>query len=330
MIKAGIVGLGWWGQNLVSSVQGISNSIVFTSGAVRHPKKVTEYASKNNLELFDSYQAMLSDADIDAVVLATPHSVHADQMVAAAQAGKHIYSEKPFTMNRADAERSIQAANKAGVKIVVGHNRRFHPVMDELRTRLKAGELGTLLHVEATESVPAGMMLPSDNWRFDRNEWPAGGMTPMGIHLIDGMVDLGGTISSVFCQSVNRVVEAEIDDTTSVLLKFDNGMTGYIAVMVAARQNLRFAIHGTQSSVFISPRSYNQMQVLPFEGEIENIDFGDFNIEGDALNLELEAFAAAIDEREPYPIPHSQIIHVVAVLEAIIKSSETNKSIGVN
>ena len=95
MIKAGIVCLGWWGQNLVSSVQGISDSIIFTSGAGRHPEKVAEYANNNNLELFDSFKSMLSDADIEAVVLATPHSVHADQMVAAAKAGKHIYSEKP-------------------------------------------------------------------------------------------------------------------------------------------------------------------------------------------------------------------------------------------
>ena len=329
MIKAGVAGLGWWGQNLVNSVQGKSETISFTAGAVRHPDKVADFASEQGLALFDSYEAMLADADIDAVVLATPHSTHADQMVAAAAAGKHIYSEKPFTMNKADAERAIAAANAAGVQIVVGHNRRFHPAMGELRNRLAAGSLGTPLHVEATESVPAGLMLPPDNWRFNRAEWPAGGMTPMGIHLIDGMVDLFGTVASVYCQSVNRVVEADIDDTTSVLLQFDSGMTGYIAVMVAARPNLRFAVHGTDAAFIMSPRSYNHVEIVPFEGNPENIVYGDFDIEGDALNAELEAFADAVDGRAPYPIPQDQIVHVVAVLEAIIKSAETKAPVQV-
>ncbi len=329
MIKAGIAGLGWWGQNLVNSVQGKSTAISFTAGAVRHPDKVADFAGEQGLALFDSLDAMLADADIDAVVLATPHSIHADQMVAAAAAGKHIYSEKPFTMSKAEAERAIAAANDAGVQAVVGHNRRFHPAMAELRSRLAAGALGTVLHVEATESVPAGVMLPPDNWRFNRAEWPAGGMTPMGIHLIDGMVDLFGTVASVYCQSVNRVVEADIDDTTSVLLRFDSGVTGYIAVMVAARPDLHFAVRGTDATVVISPRSYNHLEVLPFEGAPENIVYGDYNIEADVLNAELEAFAVAAEGGAPYPIPQDQIIHGVAVLEAIIKSAETKAPVDV-
>ena len=165
MIKAGIAGLGWWGQNLVRSVQGKSTSISFTAGAVRHPDKVEEFAGEQGLALFDSLEAMLAEADIDAVVLATPHSTHADQMVAAAAAGKHIYSEKPFALNKADAERAIAAANDAGVQVVVGHNRRFHPASGELRKRLADGALGTVLHVEATETVPGGLILPPGDWQ---------------------------------------------------------------------------------------------------------------------------------------------------------------------
>jgi predicted dehydrogenase len=202
--------------------------------------------------------------------------------------------------------------------------------MFELRSRLATGALGTPLHVEATESVPAGIVLPPDSWRFSRTEWPAGGMTPLGIHLIDGMVDLFGTISSVFCQSVNRVVDADIDDTTSVLLQFENGMTGYIAVMVAARPNLRFSVHGAEAQFTMSPRSYNKVEIQPFEGEAEYMDFGDYNIESDALGEELEAFAEAVEGRGTYPIPQDQIIHVVAVLEAVIKSAETKAPVQVD
>jgi predicted dehydrogenase len=329
MIKAGIAGLGWWGQNLVRSVQGKSTSISFAAGAVRHPDKVEEFAGEQGLALFDSLEAMLADADIDAVVLATPHSTHADQIVAAAAAGKHIYSEKPFTMTKADAERAIAAANKAGVQVVVGQNRRFHPAMGELRERVRSGALGTVLHVEATEGGPSAIGLMPDNWRSLRSEWPAGGMTPMGIHLIDGMVDLFGTVASVYCQSVHRVVEADVDDTTSALLQFDNGMTGYIGIMMATRPQLRFAVHGTDAIATIRERSYNFLDIVPFEGEPENFDYGDYKMDGDALAAELEAFAGAVEDRAPYPIPHDQIIHAVAVLEAIIKSAETRAPVEV-
>ena len=329
MIKAGVAGLGRWGQNLVQSVQGKSETITFTAGMVRHPDKVADFASEQGLALFDNYDAMLADADIDAVVLATPHSLHTGQMLAAAAAGKHIYSEKPFTMRKEEAERVIAAANDAGVQIVVGHNRRFHPAMDELRRRLADGGLGTPLHVEAFESIPGGLLFPPGNWHLTRQEWPAAGMTPLGIHLIDGMVDLFGTVTSVYCQSVQRMIEADVDDTSSVLLHFDSGMTGYICTIVVARPELRFAVHGTDASAVISARSYATLEILPFKGEPETIRYDDFDIEADALTAELEAFAGAIEGRAPYPIPHDQIIHVVAVLEAIVKSAETKAPVEV-
>ena len=119
MINAGIVGLGWWGQNLVNSVQDKSESIKFSAGAVRHPDKVVEFSQKNHLEMYSSYDQMLSEADIDSVVLATPHSIHAEQMMNAVSAGKHIYCEKPFTMNKSDAEKVITEANKANLTVVV-------------------------------------------------------------------------------------------------------------------------------------------------------------------------------------------------------------------
>ena len=330
MIKAGIAGLGRWGQNLVRSVQGKSESITFTAGAVRHPDKVADFAAEQGLELFDSYDAMLADGDIDAVVLATPHSLHADQMLAAAAAGKHIFSEKPFALHKADAEQAIAAATDAGLQIVVGHNRRFHPAIAELRNRLAANGLGTVLHVEATESVPAGLLLPPGDWHLSRSEWPAAGMTPLGIHLIDGMVDLFGTVATVYCNSVRRALDADVDDTSSVLLRFDNGMTGYICTIVAARPDQHIAVRGTDATAVISDRSYNNLEIVPFKGEPETLNFDPYDMEADALNAELEAFADAVEGRAPYPIPHDQMIHAVAVLEAIIKSAESGAPVTVD
>ena len=99
MIKAAIVGMGHWGQNLVKSVQGVSTSIQFVAGATRTPAKAEEFAKLHDIKMGDSYEALLADPAIDAVVLATPHSMHTDQIVAAARAGKHVFCEKPLGLD---------------------------------------------------------------------------------------------------------------------------------------------------------------------------------------------------------------------------------------
>src|SRR5688500_20264468 len=96
MIRAAIVGLGRWGQNLVNSVQGKSDAIRFVAGATRTVAKAEAYAREKGFPLHDTYKKVLADPKIDAVVLATPHTQHAAQVVAAAKAGKHVFTEKPL------------------------------------------------------------------------------------------------------------------------------------------------------------------------------------------------------------------------------------------
>ena len=106
MIKAAIIGMGRWGQVLVDSVQGKSETIVFTAGVTRTVSRAAHYAERQGFPLGDDYDAVLADPAIDAIVLATPHSQHADQIDKAAAAGKHIFVEKPFTLTSASAAHS--------------------------------------------------------------------------------------------------------------------------------------------------------------------------------------------------------------------------------
>src|SRR5512146_1366298 len=99
MIRAAIVGMGLWGQNLVASVQGKSEFIRFVAGTTRTPAKAAEFAAKHGVRMAESYEQVLADREIDAVVLATPHSLHTAQIVAAAHAGKHVFVEKPLGLN---------------------------------------------------------------------------------------------------------------------------------------------------------------------------------------------------------------------------------------
>src|SRR6185295_4204001 len=214
MIHAAIVGLGWWGKTLVESVQGTSDSIQFVAAATRTAApEVKTFAETHKLSLAFSLDALLANPGIDAVVLATPHSQHAGQVIAAAKAGKHVFCEKPFALTKSEAEAAVDATRRAGVTLGLGYNRRFHPEMTKLRERIRSGGLGTILHVEATMTFANALLLKPNQWRAHREETPCGGLTPMGVHAVDGMIDLCGPVDHVYCQSFRRVVEIDSDDT---------------------------------------------------------------------------------------------------------------------
>ena len=236
MINAGIAGLGWWGQTLVEAVSGGSDKIRFVAGATRTVNAdVKSFAGEHGFALKESYEDLLADPNVDAVVLATPHSMHVEQVVAAAAQGKHVFCEKPFALTRAGAERAVEATDRAGVTLGLGYNRRWHPEMVALRERIASGDLGVVLHVEATMTFPNALYLKSDAWRANREETPCGGLTPMGVHAVDGMIDLCGEVEEVYCQSFRRVVEV---DAKGALVELGEGVEGYLRTSEIARDRI--------------------------------------------------------------------------------------------
>ena len=133
MIRAAIIGLGAWGQNLVRHVQGQSDVIRFTAAATRTPAKAESFAQSHGIRMYRDYAEVLAADDVDAVVLATPHSQHTDQIVAAARAGKHVFSEKPMGLAAAEADRAAKACAEAGVTLSIGYNWRFQPALQAIR-----------------------------------------------------------------------------------------------------------------------------------------------------------------------------------------------------
>jgi predicted dehydrogenase len=101
MINAAIIGLGWWGQTLVESVSGVSDDIRFVAGTTRSlSDDAKAFAKEHNMELRASFDEIIADPSIDAVVLVTPNSIHSSQTIAAAEHGKHVFCEKPFAPTR--------------------------------------------------------------------------------------------------------------------------------------------------------------------------------------------------------------------------------------
>ncbi|MGA7325409.1 MAG: Gfo/Idh/MocA family oxidoreductase [Rhodomicrobium sp.] len=335
MIKAAIVGLGWWGKTLVEACEA-SDDIKIVAGATRTiSPEIEAFARQNNFRLLPNYEAVLEDRNIDAVILTTPHSLHASQVIAAAKSGKHVFCEKPFTLTKHEAEEAVAAVRKAGVTLGLGYNRRFHPEMAKLRDRVRSGDLGIILHIEATMTFPNALALSPAHWRAHADETPCGGLTPMGVHAIDGMIDLCGDIDHVFCQSVRRAVTIDSDDTTSILLRMKGGMTGYLGTMTATGPGFSFQVFGSKGWVRLEgvthvagassderrTRLFGQCKFQPVEGEAQVWQAATL----DVSRATLGAFAKAAAGGPAYPISFEEMIHGASVTEAIVKSAASGK-----
>jgi len=334
VIRAAQVGLGWWGKTLVESVQGTSEQLQFVAATSRttSPDYVA-FAEAQGLRFADSYEAILADPQVDAVVLATPHSQHAPQVIAAAMAGKHVFCEKPFALHKAEAQQAVDATVKAGVTLGLGYNRRFHPEMTKLREQIRSGALGTILHVEATMTFPNALLLKADAWRAQRDETPAGGLTPMGVHAVDGMIDLCGPIETVYCQSFRRVVAVDSDDTTSMLFRMKAGMSGYLGTMTATGPGFSFQVFGSKGWVRLEgmthvagasseerrTRLFSTCKFQPVNGPADVWEAARM----DVTRASLEAFATAASGGTPYLIPLDEMVHGAAVTEAVVRSAST-------
>lgn len=321
MLRVAIAGPGNWGTKLMSSVHGKSDKIRFTAAVTRDPAGKRALADKFGLTLTASYADVLADKNIDAVVLATPHSQHAAEVIAAAKAGKHVFCEKPFTLTVEDAQAAIDACRAADVTLHVGFNRRHAPAYLELLRRLAAGEIGALRHIEGQFSGPPSYQTEPGNWRSNQTESPAGAMAARGVHGIDSMVHLAGLVETVFSFSGRLEHAIDVDDTTSCLLRFKGGATGYLGTLHATSPFYR--IHAFGSKGALEMRGETEVLVTDLTTNVQRVTL-------DAADKEravLETFADAVAAGTKFVIAPDEILNTVAVMQAVAASSRSGEAI---
>ena len=317
MIDAAIVGLGRWGQTLVSSVQGISDRLRFTAAVSRDPARVGEFAAKHQLRILGSLDRALADPGIDAIVLATPHSQHVGEIVAVAAAKKAVCCEKPLTLTRAEALRATAACRKARVVLGVGTDKRYFPAMAELARIAAGGELGRILHIEANFSneVAARMFSP---WRDSPEESPAGGMTGTGIHMLDAMIRMAGPVRRVQAQLLALKPAPDPLDTISVLLEFRSGISGILAAVRSTPAFWRVHVFGRDGSAEVL--GHTELVLRRSGGEPQRRHLPPV----DSVRANLDAFADAVAGIAPYPISPDEMVEVVAAFEAIANAAASD------
>ena len=321
-VNAAILGFGRWGRILHEASLPASR-IRIRHVVTRSPDRVREYCAAHDLILGDDFDPVLRDDGIDAVIIATPHTQHFSQLLKCADAGKHVYCEKPFTLTGNEASEALGALESCGCTVAIGHNRRFAPNTLALEDMLAAGELGDPVHIEGVFN--ANMNAAKGKWRDSVDESPAGGMTSLGIHALDMMINLMGDIREVRATSRRVAASLSFDDYTVADLLFANNAGGRLTTFTSTAMQWRITWYGTRG--WAELQNLDTLIVQPVEGERTTTQFPGHGYPGLAtITSALEAFAGEIRGGAAFPVSPAQIAHGTATLEAIIHSAETRQA----
>jgi predicted dehydrogenase len=323
MIDAAVIGLGRWGKNIVEAVQGKSKRLRFIRGVSKEPELVRDFAAAKGFELSSEFEEAVADPRVQAVFLATPHSLHVGQICAVAAAGKPVWSEKPLALTRAEAERAVAAAQKAGVPFALGNNKRCFPCMRELKRVVIDGTIGEVLHIEGNFTNEHSTRVKG-GWRDDPRESPGAGMTGAGLHVLDAFVDLVGPITKVNARVFKQKPPPDPRDSAVALIEFASGATGLLATVRAAPMYWRIMVFGTKG--WAEAREETTLTVAKIgEQPVTQV----YPVV-DSLGLLLEAFGETIETGKPFPVSTAEMIDVAGAFEAIIRSISEGKPVAVS
>ena len=322
MLRLAIIGLGWWGRQLVRELKG-SDCLRVTQGVDPDPSAAA-FARDNGFALAAGFDDVIADPDVDAVAIVTPHSLHHDQVLAAIGAGKQVYCEKPLAMTAASATAMLDACAERGFVLGVGHERRYEPAYEKAQHLAKSGALGRLIAIDANISHDQFLKLDRSNWRLSRQHAPAGLMTGPGIHLTDLFVTIAGPASRVRARAACRIFEAPAEDFMSAQIEFASGVFGSVTTISSTPFYGRFTVYGEHGWVEVTEAG-NVDSGLPTtvrtklaSSAMETESF----LPRNTAAVNLDAWADAIAGRQPYRFTRDEILANIKIFEAIVASCD--------
>jgi predicted dehydrogenase len=327
MLNAAVIGLGWWGTTIVKSLKD-SDRINIAAGVDIDAEKCKPFTEEQGIGFYGSLGGALNDVDIDTVIIATPHLLHEEMVLAAADAGKNIFCEKPFSLTSDSAERMIRACEAKGLMLGIGHERRFEGAFEEIKRMTDAGELGTLLHLEFNASYNFMVKSPATGWRKDPAQAPAGMMTALGVHQTDFMQTIAGPMTEIYAQLKSRSDDYPNADVLSVQMNFQSGVTGSFTSLATTPFYQRMSVFGDRGwaeNREVSNVDMPDPATLTWRGMDEEIHTRTYQVT-DTVKPNFEAWADGVMGNGTYRFSHAEILHNVQILHTIVRSIESGKS----
>jgi predicted dehydrogenase len=287
-LRVACIGMGWWSDVLADAIKR-SSKIEIVSCFTRSADKRAAFAGKYGCRSADSYQAVLADPAVEAIVNTTPNDVHLATTRAAAQAGKHVFLDKPIANTVSDGRAITECCRKAGVVLALGYQRRRESHFRWIKRQIEAGAFGKLVNAEANISRDRLGKIDLSSWRYQAAGMPGGVMLQIGIHYTDVLAYLIGPVKAVRGHFSQLVLPGDNPDVASLILEHESGALSTLnASYASASEYYLMNIYGKDATAYYD--LHNGLRLLK-RGEDRPVPVpADRN---DTFVEELEEFAAA-------------------------------------
>jgi predicted dehydrogenase len=323
-VRVGCVGMGWWSDVLADAITR-SGRLEIVSCYTRSEQKRHAFAAKYKCEAAPRYEAMLEDSRIEAVINTTPNNAHLETTRAAAEAGKHVFLDKPIANTVAEARALTDACRRAGVVLALGYQRRRESHFRWVRAKIDAGEFGPLVNAESNISRDRLGKIDLTSWRYTAAGMPGGVMLQIGIHYTDVLEYLMGPVKAVSGRLAQLVLPGDNPDVASMMLEHENGALSTLnASYASASEYYLMNIYGKEASAY-----YDLHQGLRF---LKRGAKGATPVAcpaNDALVSEIEEFAAAVRGEGVPEMDGEKATVSLAVVLAGIRSAREGRTVAV-
>ncbi len=323
-VRVASLGLGWWSDVLADAV-GRTPEMEIVACYTRDPEKRRAFAQKYGCEPAASLDGILADPSVEAIINTTPNDVHLETVRAAAEAGKHVFLDKPVANTVADGKAIARVCAEAGVVLSVGYQRRREGQFRWIKKEIEEGRFGKLVQAEANISRDRLGQIDLGSWRYTASGMPGGVMLQIGIHYTDVLEMLMGPVKRVSAMSAQLVLPGDNPDIANLLLEHESGaISNLTASYASASEYYMMNVYGKEASAY-----YDLFQGLRClrRGETEATPVA--CEKGDTLVEELEEFAASVRGEATPEVDGRRATESLAVIRAGVRSARDGRAVEV-
>ena len=324
-VRVGCLGMGWWSDVLADAIAK-SGKLKIVSCYTRSTEKKQAFANKYGCASAASYDAMLADPTIEAIINTTPNNVHLETTRAAAVAKKHVFLDKPIANTIADGNAITEACMRAGVILALGYQRRRESHFRWIKEKIEAGVFGKLVNAEANISRDRLGKVDLNSWRFTAEGMPGGVMLQIGIHYADVLEYLMGPVKAVNGRFAQLVLPGDNPDVASLILEHENGALSTLnASYASASEYYLMNIYGKETSAY-----YDMHTGLRWLKRHSDRAEAVVCAKNDAIVDELEEFADAVRGKATPEMDGAKSTRSLAVLLAGIQSAREGRRVEIS
>ena len=323
-LRVAVLGMGWWSDVLADAIER-SDKIEIVACYTRSDDKRAAFATKYGCRSAKSYEEILGDSGVEAIVNTTPNGVHLDTTRAAAQAGKHVFLDKPIANTVAEGQAIAQACKDAGVVLSLGYQRRRESHFRWIKAEIDAGRFGKLVQAEANISRDRLGKIDLSSWRYQAVGMPGGVMLQIGIHYVDVLEMLMGPVVRVSGRSAQLVLPGDNPDVANLILEHESGaLSNLTASYASASEYYMMNIYGKEASAF-----YDLFSGLRHLRRGETTAQPVKTESNDTIREELEEFVHCIRNRAKPETDGFWAARNLAVIKAGVRSAREGRAVAV-